>query len=63
MDKKGSLLIETAIILPLFLLAILSICILIRIIGTEENMMHSFAEEGKKIAKESYLTQLDTERW
>ncbi|HPO04376.1 MAG TPA: hypothetical protein PLV37_02565 [Bacillota bacterium] len=59
MDKKGSLLIETAIILPLFLLAILSICILIRIIGTEENMMHSFAEEGKKIAKESYLTQLD----
>ncbi len=59
MNKKGSLFVETALILPLFLLAILSICVLIRITAVEENTMRSFAEEAQKIAKEAYLTRLD----
>ncbi len=59
MNKKGSLFVETAITLPLFFLALLSICVLIRVIGTEENTMRSFAEEGQRVAKEAYLTRLD----
>ncbi len=59
MNKRGSLFVEASILFPMFLLAILSICVLIRIIGTEENTIRSFAEEGQKIAKEAYVTQLD----
>lgn len=59
MDKRGSLFVETALILPLFLLAILSISMLIRITAIEESTMRSFAEEGQKISEEAYLTQLD----
>ncbi len=59
MNKRGSLFVEAAILFPMFLLAILSICVLIRIIGSEENMVRSLTEEGHKIAKEAYVTQLD----
>ena len=59
MNKKGALFVEAALIFPMFLLAILSICVLIRMIGVEENTMRSLAEEGQRISKEAYLTQLD----
>lgn len=58
-NKKGSLFVETSIILPFFLLAILSIAILIKAIGVEESTMGCFAEEGQRCAKEMYLTQID----
>jgi hypothetical protein len=59
MSKRGSLFVETAIVLPLFLLAVLSISILIRITAVEENTMRCFSEEAQKTLKEAYLTQLD----
>ena len=63
MNKRGSLFVETAIILPLFLLAVLSISVLIRITAVEENTMRCFAEEAQKTSKEAYLTQLDLLPW
>lgn len=60
MNKKGSLFIEAAIVLPLFLLALLSISILIRVVATEEITMNSFGLEGQTFAKEIYLMELDS---
>lgn len=59
MNKKGSLFVETAITLPFFILAILSISLLIRLVGTEENTMVAFAEEAQVFLKEMYVTQLE----
>lgn len=58
-NRKGSLFVEASIVFPMFLLAVISICTLIRVVGTEENTMRCFAEEGQKTAKELFLTQLD----
>ena len=57
--KKGAALVEAAIFLPVFFLAILSIAALIRLTGVQENIMTLFAEEAARTAKEAYLTQLE----
>ncbi len=57
--KRGSIFVETAIVLPFFLLAIVSMSLLIRVTAVEENTMSSFASQGQKYAKEMYSTELN----
>lgn len=52
--KKGSLIVEAAIILPIFILTLLSLILVIRIIGCEENVMRQYVTESEKSAKEAY---------
>ncbi len=59
MNKKGSMFIETALLFPAFLLTVLSLFVLIRLTAVEENTMRAFTEEGQKVSKEAYLTQLE----
>lgn len=55
--KKGSLFVETAVVLPFFLMAIITISLLVRVVAIEENTMLCFADESHKYAKEMYLTE------
>ncbi|GAB1475436.1 hypothetical protein MASR2M70_02680 [Bacillota bacterium] len=50
---------ESAITLPFFLLAILTVSLLIRLAATEENTMIIFADEGQKFAGEMYVSSLE----
>ncbi|MDD4582957.1 MAG: hypothetical protein PHR60_02070 [Eubacteriales bacterium] len=54
-EKKGSVILEASLILPLFLLAMLSLICLIRMVGIEENVMHVYSREAVKIGKEAYV--------
>ena len=56
--KRGSATVEAAVFLPVFFLAMLSIILLIRLIGAEENMMRLCTQEAIRVEKEAYLTQL-----
>lgn len=56
--KRGSATVEAAVFLPVFFLAMLSIILLIRLIGVEENMMQLITKEAVHVEKEAYLTQL-----
>lgn len=54
--------VEAALILPIFLLALLSLILLIPIAGVEAEAWVIYAEETQKIAKEAYITeQIDSE--
>jgi hypothetical protein len=59
MSKRGFLSVEAAIFLPVFLIAMLSLICLIRVIGVEENVMHIFSSEARKVSKEAYVSQLE----
>lgn len=50
--------VETAIVLPFFLLAIITISLLIKVMAVEENTMLHFVTEEQRYAKEMYLTEL-----
>ena len=56
--RKGSLIVETAIVLPFFLMVIITISLLVRVTAIEENTMLCFADESHKHAKGMYLTEL-----
>jgi hypothetical protein len=49
-NRRGSLAVETAIFLPLFLIAVLTLGYLIRICGISENVYHSACDESLLIA-------------
>jgi hypothetical protein len=49
-DLRGSLAVETAIFLPLFLIGVLTLAYLIRICGISENVYHSLADETVNFA-------------
>jgi hypothetical protein len=57
-SKRGSATVEAAIFLPVFFLAMLSVILLIRLVGVEENMMQLITKEAVHTEKEAYLTQL-----
>lgn len=52
--NEGSIIIEAAIILPLFILAMLSLATLIRMVDVEESLMNAYAKEAACIAKHAY---------
>jgi hypothetical protein len=58
-SRKGSLFVESAIVLPFFLLAVISISLLIKVAGIEENTMRLFASESETYSKDMYLSQFD----
>ncbi|MBQ9931793.1 MAG: hypothetical protein IJO79_05505 [Firmicutes bacterium] len=58
-NKKGSLVVETTIFLPVFLVALLALACLSRLIATEEGILHSLLEESERLAAGAFLS--DTE--
>lgn len=52
--KKGSLMVEATIILPVVIIAVLTISSLIKINAINENVMHRALEESRVLAIESY---------
>lgn len=60
-SKRGSLIVEAAISLPIFVLAVLTLILIIRLIGCAENVMYYFAEEAGRVGKEAYVTNRLTE--
>ena len=48
--KRGSLAVETAIILPLLIIGVLTLGYLIRMVSIEERVFHSFADETHLLA-------------
>lgn len=51
---SGSYLVETAVFLPVFIIAILTIGCVIKVIGAYENMNHSVCDEMSDLAAHSY---------
>ncbi|NLK73421.1 MAG: pilus assembly protein [Clostridiales bacterium] len=56
-SEKGSVLVETAIILPIFILAVLTIGFIMRLYYVQEYMQHALADEVGRIAAEVYLNR------
>lgn len=56
--RKGSLMVEAAIVLPIFFLAILSLVLTIRLAEVEANTMASISKVSQAYAKEMYLVNL-----
>ena len=54
-DKRGSLTVEAAIFLPLFIIGIMTIGYLLKLSMIEENVFHSFTDESRKLAIESRI--------
>jgi len=53
-NKKGFLTVEAAILLPVFIIAILTIGYLIKVVSVEENIMHAMADEARKLSTHAY---------
>lgn len=56
-STKGFLMVEAALILPIFILALLFLILLIPIAGVEAETLVIYAEETQKTAKEAYITE------
>jgi len=54
MKIKGYYTVEAAVFLPLFILALLTIGYFIKIYGCSENVMHSAADESRRLASLAY---------
>ena len=54
-DKKGSLVVEAAIFLPIFIIGMMTLGYLVKYNAVSENVFHSFADETGKIAAEASL--------
>ena len=54
LDDTGGYTIEAAIVLPLFVLAVMTIAFLIRVIGLEGSVMQIAADEAGRLAVDSY---------
>ena len=53
--KKGSITVEAAIILPLFIIAVLTISYTVKLIEAEENVINGVADEARYIAAYAYI--------
>lgn len=54
-DERGSYTVETALFLPVFIIAVVSVGSVIRVIGVCENVNHTAVDETALIAAESYV--------
>ncbi|MDR1953995.1 MAG: hypothetical protein LBQ21_05910 [Clostridiales Family XIII bacterium] len=57
-ERRGSLAVETAIFLPLFIVGILTLGYLIKMTAIEENVFHSLADETRLLAAEATVPVL-----
>ena len=57
-NKSGSLTVEAAIFLPLFIIGVLTIGYLLKVAMIEENVYHSFSDESHKLAAEARFNPL-----
>lgn len=56
--KRGSVLVEASIFLPIFLIAILSLGYLIKAMGTDEAVMAAMSDELKRASGRAYTAEL-----
>lgn len=57
-QKRGSLIVETAIFLPLFIIGVLTLAYLLKTFYIQEAVHHAFVDEAKKTAVEAYIHDL-----
>ncbi len=55
--KKGHVIVETAIFLPLFIIAVITIACIVRGVSMSETLMHSISSQGRKLAVEGYIKE------
>jgi len=58
LSKKGSAIVEAAIFLPLFFLALLTLVLLIRLIAAQGTLIQICLDEAQQISQEAYLAEL-----
>jgi len=56
-DKRGSITLEAAIFLPVFIIGILTIAYLMKYIYAQENILYSICEEARLLSKNTYVTR------
>lgn len=54
-QKKGSLTVEAAIFLPIFIIGVLTFAYLIKFMSVQENVFHSFTDESRVLATEFHV--------
>jgi hypothetical protein len=59
-ERRGSLAVEAAIFLPIFILGMLTLGYLIKLTGIEENVFHILSDETHKLAAESSVLPIPT---
>ncbi len=60
-SRKGSLIVETAIFLPIFIISILTLSALIKAVGLQTVLAETFADEARKFSVQSYVFENLTE--
>lgn len=53
--EKGSITLETAIFLPVFFLAVITLGSFIKIVGVNENLTHAVMDETNKLMSQAYI--------
>ncbi|NJD02613.1 MAG: pilus assembly protein [Ruminiclostridium sp.] len=53
--KKGSITVEAALVLPIFLCIVISVMFFIRVVYTHELIQHAIAETAKEMASAGYI--------
>lgn len=56
--KKGSITVEATIILPLFIIAVLTISYTVKLIETEEDVINGITDEARYIAAHAYIDRV-----
>ncbi|WP_324823849.1 hypothetical protein [Sinanaerobacter sp. ZZT-01] len=54
-NKKGHVIVEAAIFLPIFIIALITIGYVLRGIGMTETVMHCLSNQGRKLSIEGYI--------
>ena len=57
-DRKGYIVVEASIVLPLFILAVLALGYYIKMFGIMENVAYSMMEETAKVASRAYVSEV-----
>jgi len=52
--KRGHYMVETAVFLPVFIIAVMTIGCYINVVGADENVIHAAADEARYAAQEAY---------
>lgn len=55
MNKRGSMVVEAAIFLPIFIIGMITLGYLVKFNAVQENVFHSFADETGKLAAEASI--------
>ena len=54
-NNRGSILVETAIILPFFLIALIAVSFIVNLVSIEEKVFYESMDETRLVVEESYL--------